>query len=108
MSHIITTLQQEHWDDESKFVIYYYCYFGHNQDEAKPFLRWLLSQLCRQVDRVPGSLYKLYRESVEPRLDQLLEILEAVMKNVESVYIVVDVMDESIPRANLLRVIRDL
>jgi hypothetical protein len=32
---------------------YYYCYFGHDQDEATPFLRWIVCQLCRQIDVMP-------------------------------------------------------
>ncbi|KAF2449270.1 hypothetical protein P171DRAFT_480367 [Karstenula rhodostoma CBS 690.94] len=34
---------------------YYYCYFGHNQDEASHFLRWIIGQLCRQYKDPRGT-----------------------------------------------------
>ncbi|GAB1310617.1 NACHT domain-containing protein [Madurella fahalii] len=87
--------------------VYYYCYFGHGQDEAIPFLKWVLSQLCRQLDRVPESLHQLYRLGGEPSLSSLLDVLEELMEDFDKVYIFLDAVDESMPREDLLRVLRD-
>src|SRR5262249_44670764 len=51
---------------------YYYCYFGHNQDEASPFLTWIIAQLCRQAESVPDLVYELCRQGGQPSLTELL------------------------------------
>ncbi|KAK3328241.1 hypothetical protein B0T19DRAFT_424000 [Cercophora scortea] len=89
-------------------TVYFYCYFGHNQDEAVPFLRWTVSQLCRHADLVPPRLHRLYKEGGQPNLVDLMHSLAEIVKEFERVYLFVDAVDESIPRENLLRVIRDL
>ncbi|KAF7542440.1 hypothetical protein G7Z17_g11566 [Cylindrodendrum hubeiense] len=88
--------------------VYYYCYFGHNQNEAAPFLKWILGQLCRQVDKIPPHLHNLYKHGGEPSLVDLLRSLEAIVEEFDSVYLVVDAVDESRERADLLKVLRDL
>ena len=75
--------------------ISYYCYFGRNQDEAIPFLKWAVSQLCRKADLVPSSLFDLYNEGCEPSLEDLLEVLETIVQVYDRIYIVVDAVDES-------------
>jgi hypothetical protein len=87
---------------------YYYCYFGHNQNEASPFLRWIICQLCRQAESVPDEVYKLYKEGVDPSDVELLGALEAILKCFEVTFIVIDAVDESNPRVDLLKIIRDL
>ena len=88
--------------------VYYYCYFGHNQDEAVPFLRWTINRLSRQAGLVPTCLYRLYQHGGQPSLVDLLQALEDVLKELDNVYIAIDAIDESMPREDLLRVIRDL
>jgi hypothetical protein len=87
---------------------YYYCYFGHNQDESSHFLRWIIGQLCRQSNKVPKELQDLYNSGISPSLSSLLSALHTAMRDFKRVYIVMDAVDESMPRADLLRVIRDL
>jgi hypothetical protein len=87
---------------------YYYCYFGHNQDESSHFLRWIIGQLCRQAAKVPEKLHKVYSSGGTPSLAILLSILHSILEHFERVYVVLDAVDESIPRDNLLRIIRDL
>src|SRR5205814_6428497 len=87
---------------------YYYCYFGHNQDEATPLLRWIIGQLCRQAEAVPYQVYKLYKHGGEPILVELLESLEAVLQNFDNAYVIIDAVDESSARSDLLKIIRDL
>lgn len=87
---------------------YYYCYFGHNQDEASPFLSWTISQLCRQAQFVPDLVHELFRQGGQPSLTELLLALEASLQKFDVAYVVLDAADESKPREDLLRVLRDL
>ncbi|KAK7414038.1 hypothetical protein QQX98_007070 [Neonectria punicea] len=88
--------------------VYYYCYHGHSQDEAAPLLRWLIGQLCRRSQTVPEQAYKIHQLNQQPDLQGLLEILAAVLQSSGSVFVVIDALDESQPRSNLLKVIEDL
>ena len=71
-------------------------------------LRWLLDQLCRQARCIPTTLFQLYQAGREPSLPELLACLEAVLKNYDRVFLIVDAVDESSPRKDTLRVLRDL
>jgi hypothetical protein len=88
--------------------IYYYCYFGRNQDEAMPFLRWIISKLSRQAEVVSHQAYELYKRGGEPSLVELLESLETALQNFDNAYVVIDAVDESSPRSDILKIIRDL
>ncbi|KAH7150439.1 hypothetical protein B0J13DRAFT_594736 [Dactylonectria estremocensis] len=59
-------------------IVYYYCYHGHNQDETAPFLRWLISQICRQTENIPSKAYGSFKHNQEPSLHELLDFLHAV------------------------------
>ena len=87
---------------------YYYCYFGHSQDELSHFLRWIIGQLCRQSQKVPEELQIIRKSGKSPTLSSLLSVLHSAMEGFERVYVVLDAVDESMPRADLLRIIRDL
>lgn len=107
------TASSDDLDDVSKEnsrlgYAYYYCYFGHNQDESSHFLRWIIGQLCRQIARVPEELQDIYKSGKIPSLSILLSILYRILEGFKRVYFVLDAVDESMPRADLLRVIRDL
>jgi hypothetical protein len=88
---------------------YYYCYFGHNQDEAAPFLRWIISQLCRQNGDIPDTLRDLYDTGRDLTIEQLFTALEDVLSSVDVAYIILDAVDESMePRTDLLNVLKAL
>ena len=110
MSYLITQAQQycDQSQDGKAACVYYYCHYGHDQEETVPFLRWLINQLCREANGVPGSVYKMYKYGGEPSLVDLLNALEEVSQKFELVYVVVDAIDESKPREDLLKVFRDL
>ncbi|KAI3316746.1 hypothetical protein HD806DRAFT_527622 [Xylariaceae sp. AK1471] len=57
-------------------VIYYYCHHSRNTDETEPFLRWVLSQSCPEA-----------------------------LDHVQSLFVVIDGVDESENRENLARVL---
>lgn len=81
---------------------YYYCYFGRNQDESHPLLRWIISQLWRQLKYIPGKLCSLYNLGTEPGYADLLEVFSTIVDKFRRVYIVVDALDESQDRRFLL------
>ncbi|KAF2499968.1 hypothetical protein BU16DRAFT_522834 [Lophium mytilinum] len=87
---------------------YYYCYFGHNQDEAAPFLRWALNRLCREAETIPAAIYNIVRKGEQPSVVDLLNALESVLDEFDMVYLFLDAIDESMPRKDLLKVLRDL
>ncbi|KAH8810718.1 hypothetical protein F5884DRAFT_830691 [Xylogone sp. PMI_703] len=89
--------------------IYYYCYFGHNQDEAIPFLQWVLSQLCRQARHVPRSIVALHEKGRALSIQQLLTGVAEILTSFDDVYIVIDAVDESQePRSSMLDLLRTL
>ncbi|KAH8913014.1 hypothetical protein BR93DRAFT_906681 [Coniochaeta sp. PMI_546] len=87
---------------------YYYCHYAHNEDEAAPFLRWIVSQLCRQAQWVPPQLYELYGLGCDPSISELENVLEAALTRFKTFYVVIDAIDESSPRDDLLAVITTL
>ncbi|KAK1589947.1 uncharacterized protein LY79DRAFT_556154 [Colletotrichum navitas] len=94
--------------DSKSISIYYYCYFGNNQNETSPFLKWVLVRLCRQAQLVPDLLWKLFQHGGQPSTESLLSALEAALERFEHVFITIDAIDESKPRDELLKVIRNL
>lgn len=88
--------------------VYYYCYFAHNQDETKPFLKWVISRLCREVEHIPTYVYNLSKHGAEPSLTALLDAVAQLLVSFESVYIAVDAIDESRSRDDLLQILQIL
>ncbi|UQC85687.1 L-galactose dehydrogenase [Colletotrichum lupini] len=78
------------------------------QDESAPFLRWVLERMCRKVDQVPDHLWTMFKDGKDPSLSDLLTALEAVSRYFSGVHITIDAVDESSPREELLKVLRDL
>jgi hypothetical protein len=89
-------------------LVYFYCYHAHNQDEAVPFLRWVVSQLCRKTGKTHRELYNMYDFRHEPTLAELLTSLEAVLAYFDTVFIAIDAIDESQPWGDLLKILDDL
>lgn len=87
---------------------YYYCHYSHNEDEAAPFLRWVVSQVCRQTKRVSQRLRAIHDSGCNPTMPELQQALEEALGQVDSLYVVVDAVDESSPRESLVRLIATL
>ncbi|OIW32698.1 hypothetical protein CONLIGDRAFT_642393 [Coniochaeta ligniaria NRRL 30616] len=87
---------------------YYYCHYSHDNDETAPFLRWIISQLCRQARWVPHQLCELYSMGCDPSIPELENALEAALTRFKTFYVVIDAVDESSPRDDLLTVITTL
>lgn len=109
-SYLVREVQNHCPDDGGRACAYYYCYFVHNQDEAAPLLRWLVDQLCRRTEAIPACAYKLFEQGCEPSIPDLLTALSASLDSplLETFYVIVDAADESKPREQLLKVLRDL
>ncbi|RYP67098.1 hypothetical protein DL771_007423 [Monosporascus sp. 5C6A] len=86
---------------------FYYC-TQNTQDETEPFLRWVVSRLCRRSSFVPEPLIAAHNERCEPPIKDLLEFLRIVLHKFNRVFIILDAVDESKNRESLLRVLRAL
>ncbi|KAI1317488.1 hypothetical protein F5Y16DRAFT_406622 [Xylariaceae sp. FL0255] len=88
---------------------YYYCLHSRNQEETVPFLKWTLRQLCFQMKSyVPQHVQKSFKAqhplSLEDLMRDLSEVSEQYLKEQppRRVYIIVDAVDESRERTNLV------
>lgn len=106
-SHLVQTLHQYRKNRRVGWA-YYYCYFGRNQDETGPLLRWITAQLCNQAAHIPNELAEAYRERQEPDTDSLLSILAAVLQPLDAAYVAIDAINESMPYTSLLTALRAL
>ena len=110
MSYIIEQIGKlcDRTPDRNCIYVYYYCYFAHNQDETKPFLKWLISRLCWEAGGVPTCIYELNRHGTEPSLKVLLETIAELLKSFTTVYVAIDAIDESSSRDVFLQMLRTL
>ena len=108
MSHLIEQIKEtcEQSAQREVVYVYYYCYFAHNQDEAKSFLKWLIIQLCRKAEHVPAIVNRLRKHGEEPSVADFLDAFASILRRFEIVYVAVDAIDESDPREDLLMVLR--
>ncbi|KAI9778079.1 MAG: hypothetical protein M1839_008383 [Geoglossum umbratile] len=83
---------------------YYFCY-RREQDEVPHFLRWVINQLCRQREHIPIEVHRLRHDGVEPSVSSLLAALSAVLVGFQRVHLVLDALDESTNRENLMEVL---
>lgn len=88
--------------------VYYYCFHARNQNETGPFIRWVVSQLCRKSEKVPSRVYDIFKLGGQPTPAKLLASLEELLGYFERVFITVDAVDESQQRESLLAVLADL
>ncbi|KAI1412860.1 hypothetical protein F5Y13DRAFT_199364 [Hypoxylon sp. FL1857] len=89
---------------------YYYCHNERNQDETIPFLRWIVADLSRQIERfIPQELKQLHDSGnfdIKALLNCFLVITRQFQRIGKRVYLVVDAVDESTkPRERLLDVL---
>lgn len=108
-SFLIEEIDQHCSSQTNAASVYYYCYFGHHQDESNALLRWLVSQLCRRSGTVlPPELLRVYDRNLSVETSKLLSLLSAVLQSYDSVFLSIDALDESQPRQPLLSVLRTL
>ncbi|KAI1340501.1 hypothetical protein F5Y15DRAFT_378812 [Xylariaceae sp. FL0016] len=91
---------------KGKGYAYYYCLYSRAQDETHSFLKWTVSQLCRQAGHVvPTKLHEARQLGGDILADELLDCLQEISALFEHVYIIVDAVDESRPRDKLIDVL---
>lgn len=110
MSYLIeNVIRQCHQRGQKNNVcVYYYCYHGHNQDATTPLLRWILSQLFRQAKAIPSRAHDIFRQGREPDLASLLSLLADIVSVFDTICIMVDALDESLNRQNILALLQTL
>ena len=86
-------------------LAYYYFYFRRERDEASHLLRWVIAQLCRQSNCIPNQVRELCDAGVEPTTASLVTALSSAVRSFSRVYLVLDALDESSNRPNLLDVL---
>ncbi|KAF5012593.1 hypothetical protein FDECE_1360 [Fusarium decemcellulare] len=91
---------------ENAACVYFYCYHAHNRDESIPFLRWLLSQLCRKTSYVPEAIYEAFEFKHDPGRALLLGCLAEILQHFDTVWVMIDALDESKERRNILSLLR--
>jgi hypothetical protein len=87
---------------------YYYCDFRRDEDETCNFLCWIVAQLCYQKRTVPIGLQELLARGTKVSYKGLVAALQFVVSTFSSVYIVIDGLDESKNRDNLLTLLQML
>ncbi|KAK4171177.1 hypothetical protein QBC36DRAFT_102088 [Triangularia setosa] len=90
---------------DSYIYAYYYCHYSNAQDEAIPFLKWVVAQVSRQLSWAPPELKRLYDRECEPTISELQHILELALLRLERLFLVVDAVDESMPRDEMMRLL---
>jgi hypothetical protein len=84
---------------------YYYYYFSRGQEESPHFLRWIISQLCRQINQIPPKVSHIFLNGGQPSTSQLLDVLAAVVRNFPCIYMVIDALDESSEREKITKLL---
>jgi hypothetical protein len=74
--------------------LYFYCSYRHTDDQASSFLRWIVSQLCRQLKCVPQEVIQLHEMRTEATMTDLKKALSILLEQVGLVYVVIDAIDE--------------
>ncbi|KAI0199678.1 hypothetical protein F4808DRAFT_471324 [Astrocystis sublimbata] len=85
---------------------FYYCLYSHKQDETVSFLTFVLRQLCTQKKKVSERMVQAHDRDEGLSVEGLLDCLAEVSRTFAGgVHIVVDAIDESSPRDNLIKVL---
>lgn len=73
-----------------------------------PLLRWTIGQICRQTKWVPHKLKDLYDLGCDVSIPELENVLEVLLEKLKVFYLVIDAVDESMPRTDMLNLVRTL
>lgn len=109
-SHIVEDIKQYCKTFGSKDITcsYYYCYFGRDQDEVPHLLRWVINQLCRESQYIPKEILDSFLTGEQTSVPVLIQALSAVLLNFRYVYVMLDALDETLERQNLLGLLNQL
>lgn len=107
-SYVIEELEKLCEPANGSVCSYYYCHYSHNQDETVPLMSWVIAHICRQINWIPTELKRLHDHGCEPTIVDLGVVLEVILQRLDSLYIVIDAVDESTPREELLSLIETM
>lgn len=107
-SFAIERLKKVHKQSSDTCLAYYYCHYTHGEDEALPLLAWVVGQACRQLGWIPDELRALFEQGYDPQVHELQNVLAVLLERLETLFLVVDAVDESSPRDELLCLISAL
>jgi hypothetical protein len=77
----------------TNFCLYFYCSYRHGGDQTTAFLKWVVSQLCRQLNRIPQEISELQQRNAELTVAQLTNALATLLGETGLDYIIVDAID---------------
>ncbi|MBK5652918.1 MAG: NACHT domain-containing protein, partial [Rhizobium sp.] len=106
-STVLQNILQHCQDDPGKMTAYFFFDFNDVQkQDPEMMVRSLLCQLSQQSIKIPASLDALFSLSEngqrQPSMLSLLEALRSIIKELPQVYIVLDALDESAQRVELM------
>lgn len=109
-SHIIEAIRDMCKSAKRQICSYYYCYHGHNQDEAEPFLRSLVGELLAEQpgDQISEAAWNLFQRKTSLSEELLLDLLEQLLPSMERVFVAIDALDESQNRDHLLSLLKTI
>ncbi|KAG4262097.1 hypothetical protein FPRO03_10970 [Fusarium proliferatum] len=107
-SYVIEELEKLCEPANGSVCSYYYCHYSHNQDETVPLMSWVIAHICRQINWIPTELKRLHDHGCEPTIVDLGVVLEVILQRLDSLYIVIDAVDESTAREELLSLIETM
>lgn len=71
-------------------------------------LKWVISQLSRTSKPVPPRISRAFDLRHQPSVNDLLDFLEGCLERFNVVYLVIDALDESHERQNILQTLNTL
>ncbi|KAG4267356.1 hypothetical protein FPRO04_12980 [Fusarium proliferatum] len=107
-SYVIEELEKLCEPANGSVCSYYYCHYSHNQGETVPLMSWVIAHICRQINWIPTELKRLHDHGCEPTIVDLGVVLEVILQRLDILYIVIDAVDESTPREELLSLIETM
>lgn len=104
----------DHCSNNSSLAVLYFYFDFNDAEKQRPesTIRSLIIQLSLQCISVPQTLNSLYRTSTDgqrqPAYDSLLETLQQMIGVFQEIYLVIDALDESSDRYELLANIKEM
>jgi hypothetical protein len=95
-STVVEHLKRQNAASEARLAYYYFDFSDHAKQNAQGCIQSLLLQLFEQSTLIPKELRSLYQDNrhITPRLEALVEVLIAILRDGAEDYIVIDALDE--------------
>ncbi|KAM3077406.1 hypothetical protein ACMFMG_006751 [Clarireedia jacksonii] len=112
-SIVLENILQYPKDDPGTAVAYFYFDFSDEQKkDPNMMVRSLICQLLQQSIKIPSDLNTLYiscdNGQRQPSPNTLFKILQQMIEDFPQTYIVVDALDESAERKELMKIVKEM